>query len=447
MRKEIFNAKLISVVLMCTSPIAAYAEDKLKVKLGGIINTQVGYVKESSRYRNEIHAPLSPLTGAPVTNNNVLNNKAVTNDTLININIDGKWNSDTDYGGLIRLHANQSQAVNGETTVGDKTMIYIQNNKIGRFEAGNFPGAGAMFEMDVPGIDTGTAGVDGYWSQWVAGKTKKLPGYFTSLADVQGSQYITNPNIPSNYSGKYYSDAPKVTFYTKPLTGLTVGLSYIPDMDSRGTVSGIAYKNASPTDEDRKNNPPTFREIFSGGGTYEYAFNQDWSTKLGLSLEAGKAKDKQIRDLKAMEANIMLKYKDMKLTSSYGDAGKTFTLKNPLPGTKHKANYWTVAFGHQIDKFGYSIAYMNSKRAGGLEAPYTMAVKKIPILQQSTFSDYRSNKLDLVTLDVDYKLAQGLLPYAGIAGFKFRGGSNAFNSNQKDTDKGYVVMAGTKLSF
>jgi hypothetical protein len=429
------NYKAIASLLLCLAPLSAVAQEPLKVTLGGRMDTQFGYGKESKYYRNTNPSFLSNPYFETSPSSNTMHKSAIVSDTKLDIKADGKYSADLAYGALIRLHADASDAANDEKTVGDKTMFYLQHAKIGRIEAGNYPGAGAAFESTVPFYDTGTWGVDGYWNRWVSSYTKKIP-----LGGIKGLQFITNPNLPSNYSGWHYSDAPKVTFYTKPLPGLTVGVSYIPDLDSRGGINGVALRNAGPTDSGRSNTPATFKEIFSGGGTYKYAICQDLKVKFGLAGEVGKAKLAALRDLKAYEANFGIKYKQIKLTTSYGNGGKTWTLKNPLPGAKQKSEYWTLGLGQQIDKLGYAVTYMKSSKAGGTES----AILKHPagsyLEVKQTLSDFRSNKLDVVMLDVDYKVAPGFLPYTGVGAFRFK-------ESQGSNDKGYVAMAGTRLTF
>lgn len=420
-------------MLLCVAPFAAMAIEPANVKLSGHLDTTIANVKESNHYRTD--NPNNP-NGA-----NKYNRTAIVNETKILINIDGKYRDGITYGGLIKLHADASQAANSETTVGDKAMVYVQSDKIGRLEAGNYFGVAAAFEGSVPLIETGTGGVDGQWVTWPSSSTKKLP----TFPPVSGSQFITNPNLPSYISGEYYSDAPKVTFYTKPVTGLTVGISYTPDLDAAGTASNIGFKKLGPKDSRVTNGiirPGTFKNVFTAGGSYKYNFAKDFAVTGALTGEVGKSKIDKLRDLKAYEASLAINWKNTKLTSSYGNAFKTWTYKDKVAGSKQLAKYWTVSLGHQLDKFGMAVAYMQSKKAGGLESfRYASNAAAAPdALVKAGFADFRANKLDVVTFDMDYKLVQGFLPYAGVAGFKFREG-------QGPKDKGYVLMAGTKLTF
>ncbi len=444
--------KLILATTLMVLPVLANAAEAPKVKLGGRMDTMAGYVKQKDIY----------LTTNPALPINRTHSGAIINDTTLDVNIDGISNQGFKYGGLIRLHADASDATNKETTFGDKTMFYIQHDKIGRFEAGNTPGAGGLFEMDLTFFNRGSWGVDGFWSQWVTDRTYRV----TNLANkanfganddtkkvrdalrgfnTRGLEFVVSPNLPSNYSGHYYSDAPKASFFTKPISQLTLGVSYIPDMDSTGSISGQAPRSKGPVfDSTRTSNPATFREIISGGGILELDPSKELKIKTSLVGEVGSAKLSALNDLRAMEAGLLFVIKEkIRLGGTYGNWGKSLTLKNKIAGTKQKAEYWTLGAGYEYEKIGASLTYMQSEKAGGVEALKTntgIALVTPTILANSDLSDFRTNRLRNIVLDVDYKLAPGFLPYVGISSFEFKESTGG-------KDKGFVLMGGTRLLF
>jgi len=429
--------RIIFSATICLASIAANAAEAPKLSISGRMDTMAGYVKQNKKFR----------TTNPSSPTEPLNRTAIVNDTKIDFNIDGKSDLGFKYGGLIRLHADTSTATNSETSVADKTMMFLQHDKIGRFEAGNTPGAGGLFEMETTFFNRGSWGVDGFWSQWVSDKTMRTTGINSNLSglDTRGVEFIVSPNLLSNYSGNHYSDAPKVSLFTKPVPELTLGVSYIPDMDSTGTVKGRASKTGGPVfDTVRAKNPATFENIFSGGGTLDLKPAKDVKVKASLVGEIGKAKISAIRDLKAFETGFLICYQDrFKFGATYGSWGKSFTLKNPTAGAKQKASYWSVGAGYEQGKFGTSLTYMNSRKAGGLEPITQTSDVKTLIgmgVPASSFSDTKTNKFNNLVLDVDYKLADGLLPYVGVSRFEFKESTGA-------VDKGYVIMGGTRLLF
>jgi hypothetical protein len=430
MKKTIILAAVASSL-----SIVSIAAEAPKVKIGGRMDVMAGSVKESNGYRTT--NPSNP------SNANALQKSAIVNDTKIDVNVDGKINENVKYGGFIRLHADSSAATNKESSIGDKTMVYIQHDKIGKLEGGNMPGAGGLFEMDTVFLNKGTWGIEGFWSQWVQDKTKRTSAAIPVPLNTRSAEFLVSPNLPSNYSGNHYSDAPKVNFFTKPIKTITLGVSFIPDMDNTGSIAGIAPKNSGPVDSDRYfgaaagSYPATFRNIWSGGVMYEQKFG-DYGVKASLVGEVGKAKLDALRNLKAAEAGINLSYKEFHLVGSYGDWFKSLTLKNPVAGAKQGGKYYTVGFGHEINKVGYSVTHISSKKAGGIEALRTKAA--LNALPTSVLSDFDYNRLKATSFDVEYHLAPGFKPYAGVTFFKFK-------ESKGHKDSGQVIMAGTRLLF
>lgn len=410
-------------------PTISFASEAPKLTVGGRMETMLGYVNAGSGYDQ-----LNPSVAG-----SKIHKFALVNDTKIDFKVDGynKFHN-LKYGGLIRLHADTSRATNKETSVGDKTMVYLQNDKIGRFEAGNMPGAGGLFEMEILFFNKGSWGVDGFWSQWITDKTKRTSGLLggaLSSLETRGIEFIVSPNLPSNYSGHHYSDAPKVSFFTKPLKQVTLGVSYIDDMDSTGTVSGRSTPSGGPVDTARSTTPKTFKEIVSGGVVLEDKITKDLQYKLALVGEAGRSKFAQLKDLRAMEVGAMFTYKQTRLGASYGDWFDSYTLRSPLSGSKHNANYWTLGFGQDIGKFGYSLTYMESTKSGGLEV-----LNPSNSIPAALVTDFKDNKFNNFVVDVDYELAKGILPYIAVSNYSFKESTGA-------KDQGHVVIFGTRLLF
>ena len=449
MFKKTFQTAIILLAII-SSMQAVYAQES-KLKIG--VQLQTIAVSANQKKQYEYDNPTNS-SGA------IANNSYIFNNSNININFDGK-HPDFKYGLFIKLNADTSDNMNQESGNADKNMIYMQNNKIGRLEVGNYTGAGAALEMDVDNFQIGSYGHDGYWSSIIAKKTSKSYAYFdaTSLSIVQNPlpksnliSFIRTPSIPSNYLATHYTDAPKATFYTQPFSGLTFGVSYIPDLDSAGTISTVANKNSGSTDPDRmilgQNHPATYKGIFSGGIRYEFPIHnlQIKTTAVG---EIGKAKNNKINDLKAWEAGMQITWDKFGIASSYGDWDRTISLKEKLPGTKQGGHYWTLnTLYHYSPKVSYSASYMQSKRAGGMEimGEYINGIGTsvgFPLSQAQirNYSDEKFNTLKNVIFDVDYKVSDGFVPFASVARFSFK------EAHRMKGNKGIISMIGTKISF
>lgn len=434
--------KLLILTTTILFPLAVQAAEPLKVTLGGRLDTMAASIKGKDAFRT-----VNPF----VPGSAEVNDFVIVNDTKIDFNVDGKGVYDIQYGGHIRLNADASESSSSETTLGNKTMVYIQHDKIGKLEAGNTPSSGALFEMDIMSFTKGSYGVDGAAISFIEDKTMRMSKLLTpyvlfsilpGIKDTRGYEFIEAPYLPSNYSGYNYSDAPKVNFFTKPVEYITVGITFIPDLDSAGTVKGIALKHGGPTwDSSRALNPATYKNIVNGGMVFDKEVVKNFGIKAMVAGEIGEAKDNAIRDLKAYEAGLALTfYKNIQLAATYGYWGKTFTLENPAPGAKQRGDYYSLGFGHQIEKFGYSVTYINSQRAGGVESLITSKLAGLPGITKASFTDYSSNKFNNTVIDVEYELAQGFTPYATLSFYNFKESTGT-------EDEGNVALLGTRLIF
>jgi len=425
---KVFTLVLLGAALIATS---AFAEEAPKVSLEGRMDFMASYINQKGTFMN---------SNPSVATSSKFHQVVFVNDTKIDVKADGENKAlGFTYGGMIRLHGDTSVATNREIHLGDKTMVYWQSDKVGRIEAGNTPGAGGLLEMEIITLNRGSWGIDGFWSQFITDKTLRTTsamGGALSAQNTRSLEFIVSPNIPSNYSGHYYSDAPKVNFFTQPIKELTLGITYIDDLDSAGTVAGVAPKSGTAVvDPARKNLPPTAKEIVSGGFSYANKIGGDFSYKVNLVGEVGRAKQGAVNDLKAYEAGFMTTYKNMNFGASYGSWGKSFTLRNPVANAKRKGDYYTVAFSQDIDKFSYSVSYMESRKAGGIDSLVPFA--GIPA---ATVADLKDNKFSNIVLDLQYQLAEGFLPYFSVATYSFKESTGG-------KDNGNVVIAGTRLLF
>lgn len=446
------KALFTTLITMCFT-CSAYADEDLRVKLGGRIDTMVGNITQKGDF-NKVQNANAKAIGKR-------NKSSIVTDSKIHINADHQVTEDFSYGGLLWLHADTSTATNDEPGIADKVMIYMQHNKVGRLEGGNYPGAGGVFEMDTTNIAKAAYGVEGYWSKWVNDGAYQSVSVLpfpaqpsTIVNNLGGYKYLITPNLPSNYSGYYYSDASKLTFYTEPLKGLFLGVSWIPDMDSTGSIATIGGPDG-PNDPTRKANGyrPTFKNIISGGIQYAGEYG-DFKYKASFAGEIGKAKKYRntnlVRDLKAYEVGARLGYKQFSIGGSYGSWLKTATYKEKFANTKQGSDYWTLLFAHDIENFGYSISYMQSRKAGGLEAigaqVQVLAAKPFApnyIPQKDiNYSDTKYNRFSNISFGMEYKLAPGLLPYAEVSRFRYKDANGAMFNN-----RGYVTLAGLRVNF
>ncbi len=416
------------VLFVAISAKYANSAEPVTLKLAGRVDMMFGAVNQTQAYNATYvydgSLDLLPGSGAR------LPSAGLVEDAAVQVYVDSDKSKQLTYGAYFNLHANTSRASNMEPYFTDKIMAYVQHNKIGRVEVGAYPGAASMFEMQSFIESKAAYGVEGFFSRFTNDTTKfAVPSFLTSqpqylyFNNFAGYRYLISPNLPSNYSGNSYSDAPKINFYTQPIENLTLAVNYIPDLDAQSGIVNLRTKDGGPVDAERRLNRGTFRNIIGLGARYTTAI-QDVKFISYIAAEFGTAKryktdavsilnpipmmipTGQINDLRAYEVGVSLGYKDFGFVSTFGDWGKTGTYKYAGQGTKQSARYWTLLGTYTHNKFGASIGYMNSSRAGGLEAPtsqllYMGTNGEYPIVDYAN-SDYSHNKLHVASFGLEY---------------------------------------------
>lgn len=447
------TALLTSILAIIALSNSCGAAEAPKLSISGRMDVQAGFLKEKTPYQNT-----NPYDNAQGQN---LHKSAIVNDTVINLQADGKINKDCTYGGSISLNSDTSNSNADESTVARTTMIYAQHKKIGRIEAGAMMGTVGVFGNKLSYFNIGSMGATGYVTVWYHNTSYRTAQAFTTnpiLKNIMNNvftgsdkgrppqtrslEFLVYDDLPSDYISKYYLSANKINLYTKPIPELTIGLTYIPDFDTIGTVANRAPRNGGPIDDRKAQYPASLKNIWSGGLNYEKQLNKDWLLSAVLLGEIGQAKWSGVRGLKAYKTGVKAGYKNYQVNATYGSWGKTLTFKQPNAGTKQGSQFWTLGFAQYINKFGYSVTYLNTRKAGGIEVLTQKLNNDIgmPLIPLNTFSDPAYNKHQNIALDLEYKLAPGFVPYAALSFFKFKESTGS-------KDNGYLALIGTRLVF
>ncbi len=441
-----------------------HAHPGLTVTLGGDIDTQFGYRKQSYTYDTD-QPGLTPL---PATVSK-LHRFAIVNDTTLNVRAEGQshWFK---YGGKIVLNADTSDNKYGDEEVARETKIWVRN-QMGHLEAGSTTGAYAHLRVNAANIARATGGIDGdaqyWWNPYTFNNTSGAPLMGVTPGDfaLASETFLLNPNLPSNYSHGLNSNFAKVSYYTPRWMGFKAGVSFAPDSEQRGTVSRTqsVFRNVSLTPDDL-NAVTGYKNLWEGGISYKGQFDQV-GIRVSLTGNAADAKDYHAggagstvrivrEDLMAWEAGAALSYMGFTLAGSYGDwddsgVPKTAGGITPLTG-KDDASFWNLGLAYEHKGFGASVTYMESKSGPLLERN---SIGQIDTITTSN----KSNKFRILSVGADYKVAPGFMPYAEVSFFKMKTGvdtlSTLFNTevpivgNDTFKNTGYVILVGTKLHF
>jgi hypothetical protein len=424
--------KTISTIILlnCAN---VYAEDSdIKVKIGGLFD-----------FRGAVYNPdNSTQKGSATTVTPHQENFGLLTSGNVFVDVSNKINEDTSYGAKISLIA---------TTRNNKqvpSFLYF-TSKLGKIELGSNKSA-----FKTLGVSGYTNACNADFSDWTELDPKKKEIIYT---DINISFLDSKMRIKGET--EY---ARKVTYYTPSIEGFQLGISYIPDLSNSGIglpgdktyydIVNYFYKNS---DGESKRVPYKFsvKDAIAGGVSFKKDFDNDFGIKLSLVAEKGnvivkseevrgikvndiKEKDKKIDDLKMSNDDIAkyqgakfkdlmsymiggeVKFKDFSIAASYVNAGDSFTSKE-LDTDGHNADCMIFGGRYNFGNLGTSVSYFTS--------------------------DNKKNKLNALTFSVDYKAAEGLVPYAEFTRYSTEGFDPV--DKVKDTGKGSVFILGARLSF
>jgi len=219
-------------------------------------------------------------------------------------------------------------------------------------------------------------------------------------------------------------------------------LSYMPDEINRGQGNGANLGvTPNPNGPDRsKNEPGLSQNIVSGGLNYDNKFG-DIGFTAAATGEWGQAEQAIYNNLAAWNVGAKVSYMGWSLAGSYGDWGKSNTLKQDGSNSTH---YWDVGAAYEYGPFGFSVTYLNSMFDCGQSAVVGSGAN-------SSCLTTGTNKFQSVSFGTDYKLAPGLTPYAEVTYFdensSILGTAVPSATSRASRDTGTVGILGTQLNF
>ncbi len=241
---------------------------------------------------------------------------------------------------------------------------------------------------------------------------------FDGNGQINGSSELAcyNENSNENYQLKFQEmeNATKVSYYTPEIFGFQAGVSYTPDTGNKG-VSGHLSSKLDTGDID---------EVLEYGITYTQTF-----FGLGISAsftgETGKSESKTLdsngnyysfrEDLNSIQYGVNLTFFGLTVGGSIGNWDNSLYNKN-TDTDKATGKYTTFGVAYEFAGFNASFGYFDSK--------------------------FQDNKYTAYSIGIDYKVAQGFLPYIEYTNFKFEPADANFKNNS-----GSVILAGFILNF
>jgi len=418
---------ILAAVLAGLTSSALAGEKGLTVTVGGSLDTQYGIrsEKNDNKYVNGVNTKKRQTS-------------ALVNDTKLHVKVEGKAHG-MSYGGQVTLNADTSNNKynnSGTDSVGHETKVFAESF-MGRVEAGSTAGAYNAMSVSANNIARATGGAG-------AGDAQ----YWTNSA--RNVDFVTSASFLSDSASGNQQQAAKLTYYSPSYMGLKLGMSYVPDLNQKGSVANTHTVAARTSGSTAGNygmaNGLHFRNVVSGGVSYTGKFS-NVGVQAALLAETGEAKKQtndsnttRFRKLSSVEGGLKLSYNAFHVAGSYADLGKS-GLAKPVNSTStatsgmKKSNYWTAGVGYEHNNLGASVTYFESKK--GAEG-----------YQSGSNWYYRHNKQQNLSVGLDYKLAPGFMPYVEYTNFKQTYGENpALAATANKQNKGHVVLVGTKLQF
>jgi len=332
---------------------------------------------------------------------------------------------------------------------------------MGRFEMGTNSGVSSTMRIGADNIARATGGIDGDWANYVNLDTYTTDSNYGTAA-VNSDNFVTGPSLFLTGFGGQNSGTPsanylagdeksrKVSYYTPKYNGFQFGLSYTPD--NRNT--GQDYMNELRDRDTYTNRKPTAKDAVAAGLTWEHDMAADQKLQLSLVGETASVKadpedkvdnvQKAYHKVEGFIFGAQYNYQNWAFAASYGNRGKSLkaknlTVDNVANGSIKKAYFYTAGVAYTQGAVGTSLTYM--------------------------YTSDNKNKMDVVSLGMDYQLAPGLLPYAEVTYFNMKqknnysaGTPNAIEgtdataatvtkTNPEAKNKGTAFIIGTKINF
>ena len=404
------NKFLLTTALAGAVVFTAQAGD-VETSISGSIDSKFVNTHQRDAFRKALSGPDA---GKKIANNNIAT------DAYINFNIKGEVKDGLKYGGLIKLNANTSKSKkevylkDNERNVAEQVMAFLESG-YGRVEVGNYTGVSESMKVNAGTFASATGGINGdaqyYWNPKTADGN-----------DDTKSKFLQTANLPTNELGTFGLkgvNAAKLNYYTPEFSGFRFGATFIPNTKAFGTASQVAGLT--------KGNDG-FKNVFEAGLSYTTEV-KEVGVKLAAVSQFGKNQkvtgDKKHKNLRAFEVGTNLSYKGFTVGGSYGDWGK-YDVVEDKASEFGKTKYWTAGVGYANGPLSVSLTHLQSKK--GVES----------------INDKKANKLRNTVLGVDYKVAPGVLPYVEFSSFKM---DQASQKEDKNNNKGHIIMTGIKLNF
>jgi hypothetical protein len=411
----------------------------MHLHIDGLLDVQAGFRSQPRRF-------LIDQNGGRVGVSKF--NRDVAFDTAGALTVEGKGKTDKglEYGARVSALTTMLSVQNNRFFRNHQAVLYMNDMDMGRLELGNDFGA---FEAMLPTADrvaAATGGIAGDWYKYV-----QTSSPFSNL-NALPAQQAAAPAGTVTTSGDFYAGpgsfldngtlvaadiqkAPKATYYTPKLkdTGLRFGISYIPDTDHSAPLSVVRYGNANnrilPVMQSVRPFDKGFQNGLQAAIEWKHKFDKDQRCKsaiVGETASLPSAIRSQYNRVGVLGIGASHMYKDFSAAISYVNLGRSGLVRTTADDGRR------VGRNNYIATLGLSYMFDN----------------KTKVSVTGLMSEKARNRFSNVSVGAEYKLAQGLMPYAELTYFQMR--QNYINVDranvQANNNAGFITAPFTRRS-
>jgi hypothetical protein len=393
-------------------PRVIHAQTPMHLHIDGLFDVQAGF--RSQPRRNLLASSTGDRVGVSKFNRDVAFDAA----GALTVEGKGKTEKGLEYGARVSALTTALSVQNNRFFRNHQAVLYMNDMDMGRLELGNDFGA---FEAMLPTADrvaAATGGIAGDWYKYVQTSSPS-----SNDAALPGNQVSTSVPGTVTTSGDFYAGpgsfldngtlvaadiqkAIKATYYTPKLkdTGLRFGISYIPDTDHSAPLSVVRYGNANnrllPVRQSVQDFDKGFQNGIQAAIEWKHKLNKDNKCKIAIVGERAdlpRQISSRYNRVGTIGVGASHMYKDFSVAASYVHLGRSGLVRTTATGDGSRVgrnNYIaTLGFGYMFDN-------------------------KTKVSVTGLMSEKARNRFHNISFGAEYKLAQGLMPYAELTYFE-----------------------------
>lgn len=425
------------------------------VSIGGYIDVNGALPTQEDLYSNEmLQNILTYVDGAALIDPDGAKNRATddlnfSGEASLLFKVNGINDYGFKYGAVMQLNANSTYNSWNNDLNATKAVMYGEGI-FGKVEFGNELGASQKMKVDASTFARAAGGISGKYLNYI-----NLPSIVSGTVPSATPLFILIPQLPTAHGGfgvgfnnlfylcdyngngkldagaemacynessdynyhlgfEQMQNATKISYYTPEIYGFQAGVSYTPDTGNIGVGGRLSSKLDTGDIDEVIEYGITYTQTFYGLGV-SASFTGEKGKSESKILNTGGGYTSFREDLNAYQYGINLSFFGLTAGGSIGNwQNSLYNIKNDAG--KGDGKYKTFGVAYEFAGFNASFGYFDS--------------------------EFQDNKYTAFSVGIDYKVANGFMPYIEYTNFKFEPTDTNIAENN-----GSVILAGFILNF